>query len=435
MTILYWDCFSGIAGNMAVASLLDLGASQKKLRDGLSSIAFAEGPVELIIEEKMVDGIRGVYFNTRDDDQQQGHGHHNDHDHGHDHTHDHDHSHCHDNSHNHNHAHADNDNAHDHAPHRGLNDIVALIDKAEITSRAREIAINLFKALAEAEAAIHGKSVDAVHFHEVGARDSIADIVGVAICLDDLQVHKVVVSPVHLGSGMVKCAHGTMPVPAPATALLLKGLPVVFDHHISFELTTPTGAAILKGVGAAAQSLPMTFDRVGHGHGSKNIGQANFLRAFLSEHEQVKKNSETIVLFASNIDNASGEILGHATEELMRLGALDVCLIPVIMKKGRPGHIIQVQSIVERAEAIEKAIFSLLPTLGVRRQEVGRTSLTREAVNVETNLGRLAGKKVCEFDGTYSEKIEFDEIVRLADERQTTPQKLMNKLQPQKKKN
>ncbi|EKD81038.1 MAG: hypothetical protein ACD_39C02015G0001, partial [uncultured bacterium] len=274
---LYWDCFSGIAGNMAVASLLDLGASREKLRHGIASISFSEGKIELIIEEKMVDGIRGVYFNTMDD-----HKEHSGHDHAHAHAHEHEHleapeagfikheplyEHDHQLEHGlkpqdhthieHSHdCHPDHESPHEHghehhhASHRGLKEITALIEQADISKSARQLAIECFRVLAEAEAEIHGKTVDEVHFHEVGARDSIADIVGAAICFDDLNISKVYVSPVHLGSGVVKCAHGVMPVPAPATALLLKGLPVVFDSDIRFELTTPTGAALLKGLKA-----------------------------------------------------------------------------------------------------------------------------------------------------------------------------------------
>ncbi len=298
------------------------------------------------------------------------------------------------------------------------------------------MALDCFKVLAEAEATIHGKSVDEVHFHEVGARDSIADIVGVAICLDDLHVDKIVVSPVHLGSGMVKCAHGIMPVPAPATALLLKGLPAVFDHNVRFELTTPTGAAILKGLAARPQADgQVTFTRVGHGHGSMDIGQANFLRAFLCEPEMVKKNADSIVVLETNIDNATGEVLGHAVDELMRMGALDVCLIPVLMKKGRPGHIVQIQVAGEKTACIEQAVFDLLPTLGLRKRLMDRTTLCREAITVSTEYGDMAGKNTLESDGTQTEKIEFDEIVRVATEQKTTPRKLLNKLEHRKKKN
>lgn len=447
MTILYWDCFSGIAGNMAVASLLDLGASRDKLVNALKSIPFEEGRIGLIIEERLINGIRGLYFNTVDDE--------------HSHFHEHiagplAHTHCHEHDdaqvlqhdfHEHHehlcHTHDDNqlpthiveheerchDDHHHHAPHRGLKEICRLVENADITAAARDIALNCFRMLAEAEAEIHGKSVDEVHFHEVGARDSIADIVGVAVCLDDLQVSEVRVSPVHLGSGIVKCAHGFMPVPAPATALLLKGYQVVFDHQINFELTTPTGAAILKGVNArSVTGVSQSYSRVGHGHGSYNTGQANFLRAFLADPEQVKKNSDSVVVLTTNIDNATGEELGHAVSELIRAGAYDACLIPLLMKKGRPGNQLQVIAAVDKAEFLEKKIFDLLPTLGLRRIMVERSVLPRESVSVPTSLGILSGKRITEADGNVVDRIEFDEQVRLSEEQKSTPRKIKQKI-------
>ncbi len=434
MTTLYWDCFSGIAGNMAVASLLDLGANRQKLLEGLKSINFAEGQIELIIEERLVDGIRGLYFNTVDDEHGHQHHHHDGHDdhHAHDHAHDHSHhghEHVHGHGHEHTHCHnEDKQQHHGHAPHRGLKEIRAMIEAAGISPRARAIAINCFRELAEAEAIIHGKSVDEVHFHEVGARDSIADIVGAAICLDDLDVQEVVVSPVHLGSGMVRCAHGMMPVPAPATALLLKGFSVVFDHDVPFELTTPTGAALLRGMKAGAVTGSRTFTKVGHGHGSLKTGRANFLRAFLIEPETVKKKSDQVSQLTSNIDNATGEELGHAVSKLMSAGALDVCLVPVLMKKGRPGH--QLQVLVEPAKAaiIENMIFSLLPTIGVRRCLVDRSILQRACEEADSNFGRIRVKKITTPDGETLTEPEFDEIVRISEEQKSAPRKIKQRI-------
>lgn len=438
MTTLYWDCFSGIAGNMAVASLLDLGANRQKLIEGLKSINFAEGQIEIIIEERLVDGIRGLYFNTVDDEHQHHHRH-DDHNHsGHSHCHEHhDHDHDHEHEHSHTHCHNDNDDSsdhshsrseHGHAPHRGLKEITAMIDAAAISQRAREIAVSCFRELAEAEATVHGKSIDEVHFHEVGARDSIADIVGAAICLDDLDVCEVIVSPVHLGSGMVRCAHGTMPVPAPATALLLKGFSVVFDHDVPFELTTPTGAALLRGMKARAAVGAQTFIKVGHGHGSLKTGRANFLRAFLIESETIKKKSDQITQLTSNIDNATGEELGHAISKFMAAGALDACLIPILMKKGRPGHQLQVLAEQAKAAMIENMIFSLLPTIGVRRCSVDRSTLQRECEEADSNFGRIRVKKITKPDGETVTEPEFDEIIRIAEEQNCAPRKIKQRI-------
>lgn len=171
-----------------------------------------------------------------------------------------------------------------------MKEIRLLIEKADLSENARQIALSCFEALAESEATIHGKSVDEVHFHEVGARDSIADIVGAAVCIDDLGITEILTTPVHLGSGMIKCAHGVIPVPAPATALLLKDFPVVVDTSVPFELTTPTGAAILKGLHAKPlQKKEFSYSKVGHGLGKKEIGRPNFLRAFLINSDQSEK--------------------------------------------------------------------------------------------------------------------------------------------------
>ncbi|MGM0599338.1 MAG: LarC family nickel insertion protein [Candidatus Rifleibacteriota bacterium] len=278
MNILYWDCFSGIAGNMAVASLIDLGADRKKLEKAVASIPFEEGKVELIFEEKLNMGIRGTYFNTLEDHVMHATPDKNDSQHSHTHKHSHEHS--------QNHSHGDHHHHH-HGPHRGLPEIRALLEKADISDNAREIALKCFSELAAAEAEIHGKSIDEVHFHEVGARDSIVDMVGVAVCFDDLNIGEIKISPVHLGSGMVNCAHGKIPVPAPATAVLLKGFPVVIDTDVPFELTTPTGAAILRGMKAEPVGPgEFVYEAVGHGLGSFNTGRPNFLRAFLKKGSQ-----------------------------------------------------------------------------------------------------------------------------------------------------
>lgn len=399
MKTLYWDCFSGIAGNMAVASLIDAGACKDELTKGLESIPFEEGKIELILEEKMVNGIRGTYFNTHDD-------------------HDHDHEKIHETHH-----------SHSHAPHRGLTEIKKLISAAKISERAKDIANACFMHLAEAEAEIHGKTVDTIHFHEVGARDSIADIVGVAICIDNLGISNVQASPVHLGSGFVKCAHGTIPVPAPATALLLKDMPVIFDHDICTELTTPTGAAILKGLNCRFPAISnCQYTSVGHGHGSKVLSRPNLLRAFLSEELPDALSSDRIICMTTNIDNATGELVGHAAEKLLMLGALDVCIIPAIMKKGRPAQQLQIIVKPEDSPRIESALFKLLPTLGIRKIQLERTILNRIETTVKTDLGNLKAKQIVNPDKTLSQKIEFDEIVRLSEEHDKTPMQIIEQL-------
>ncbi len=441
MTTLIWDCFSGIAGNMAVASLLDLGADVEKLKKAIDSLEFVEGPLELVIEEKLNMGIRGVYFNSLDDyllehshNHEHDHGH--NHDHGHTHNHDHEHSHshnnhAHDHEHDHDHEHAhehahshahDHGHGHHHGPHRGMPEIRALIEKAQMTERAKEIAISCFTALAQAEAHIHGKPVDEVHFHEVGARDSIADMVGAAVCLDDLNVSEVLITPVHLGSGMVKCAHGLIPVPAPATAILLQGLPVVIDNEVSFELTTPTGAALLKGLAAKPVfTREFLYEKVGHGLGSRQTGRPNFLRAFLSNSENSsKKKADFVVKLSTSLDNVTGELLGHAASSIMASGALDFCIFPVTMKKGRPGFVLEILAAPQMADQVEKQVFAELPTLGIRRQMIQRSILERESAEEDSCFGLIKGKRITEIDGRQRFAAEFDEKVRLS-EREKMP--------------
>ncbi|MEW6709736.1 MAG: LarC family nickel insertion protein, partial [Candidatus Riflebacteria bacterium] len=221
-------------------------------------------------------------------------------------------------------------------------------------------------------------------------------------------------TPVHLGSGMVKCAHGLIPVPAPATALLLKGYQVVIDTDTPFELTTPTGAAILKGLKAQPlASENLAYDKVGHGLGSREIGRPNFLRAFLTS-SQAKKKADLIVEFSTNLDNVSGELLGHAASQIMAAGALDFTIVAATMKKGRPGHVLTVIATPENAEAVEKAIFDELPTLGLRKATIERTVLDRREIEIETTAGKVRAKEITEIDGSKRTTIEFGERARIA---------------------
>jgi uncharacterized protein (TIGR00299 family) protein len=481
MTTLYWDCFAGIAGNMAVGSLLDVGADPGRLRAALASLPFPEGPLELIIQETLKGGFRATYFNTVDDHppesisgqasdhgprhdhgRSSGHVHAHDHDHdrehNHDHNHDHNHGRDHERDHDHHHDHrGDHDHDHDldhdhelgshnervaehgrdrsrgrgqrqalprrsrraaaspaghssHAHHgRGLSEIRALLAAADLRPAARTAALACFQALAEAEARVHGTTVEKIHFHEVGARDSIADIVGAAVCLDDLGVTSVFVSPIHLGTGFITCDHGRLPVPAPATALLLQGYPVFADPAIVGELTTPTGAALIRGL-AAQPGLPagFTYQRVGHGCGRRQFALPNLLRAFLGDAARAGRQLETVTLLETNLDNVTGELLGHVLEQAMAAGALDVALTPVLMKKGRPGHRLTVMCAPSRAAALEDLLFRELPTLGIRRQMVTRAVLARESATIETSHGSLPGKRIREIDGKLRAVVEFD---------------------------
>lgn len=451
---------------MAVGSLLGLGADPDKLRHGLAGIDFAEGPLELIIRSVMKSGISATYFNTADDEHSSPHGHDSDHEHshaskplaegpqshhhhpahhhGHDpdpeqaHTHVHDqndhphhgHDHVHDHAHEHSHTHSPQDHVHNrqrpsshrehhhHTHRRGFRDIRDMLEKSALSPNARKLAIEFFRVLGEVEATIHGSTLEEIHFHEVGARDSIADMAGVAICLDDLGVSSVHVSPIHLGSGFVRCQHGSMPVPAPATAALLAGLPVYSRPEVVGELTTPTGAAILKGVGAKP-GMPegFTFSRIGYGAGTKDFGIPNLLRGFLGAQEgRTERKRETAAILETNVDNVTGELMSHVMTELLQQGAADVTFTPLLMKKGRPGYLISVICPAESRESLENVLFRELPTLGVRHRLTERTILTREAVSLQTPYGDVRGKKISEAPGQVRLVAEFDELQRLARE-------------------
>lgn len=512
MSLLYWDPFAGISGNMAVGSLLDLGADPERLTNLLESIPFPEGRLELLLERRIKKGFDGTYFNTADDDgpahdhDPAGEGPHNHHDHEHEDQHDHEHPHpdapehthsgvmatgrktdladlkmcqrekfiClkklgktdkhnkekkHDHHHDDEHKHGKKGHhhstgeSHDHAAstsssghshpqggtcaakwaaknspapehahphvhgdhgehvhlHRGMPEIRELLAKADLTPAMLDTALSCFAALAEAEGRVHGKKPEEVHFHEVGARDSIADLVGVAICLHDLGITSVHTGPVHLGSGFITCQHGKLPVPAPATAILLEGYPVFAEPGIVGELTTPTGAAILRGLHAQPGfPTPFTYHRVGFGHGKKDFPLPNTLRAFLGDNVGTRKQLEMVALLETNLDNVTGELLGHVAEKAMAAGALDVALTPIFMKKGRPGTRLSVIGKPQDLEALETLLYQELPTLGIRRQLIQRSVLSREESHRITAAGSLPSKRVQELDGTVSETLEFE---------------------------
>jgi uncharacterized protein (TIGR00299 family) protein len=290
--------------------------------------------------------------------------------------------------------------AEDQEDYRFLPDVEAILTKGALTTMQRALATTIFRKVAEAEAKVHGMPLGKVHFHEVGALDSIADIVGAAVGLDSLGVERFTSSPVAVGSGTVKCAHGVMPVPTPGTAELLKGVPLA-KCPVKGELTTPTGAAILTAVVSDfVESPEMTIERIGHGSGTKDfIEQPNILRLLVgSSHSDLRPPTsdllaDTVVVLETNLDDVAPELIGYCTERLFAAGALDVFVVPGQMKKGRPG--VQVQVICEPAKAseLEMSLFRETGTLGVRRTRAERSKLHREAVTVETPWGPVAAMR------------------------------------------
>jgi hypothetical protein len=304
--------------------------------------------------------------------------------------------------------------------HRHLHHIAAMIDRGQLAPRARDLAMRIFHKLAEAEAKVHGTTTDKVHFHEVGAVDSIADIVGAAIGFDLLGIERLVCSPVPTGHGYVEIAHGRCSIPAPATGELLRGVPLA-PLAVEGELTTPTGAAIVAALATGFGPLPpMTVDRIGYGAGQKDFPQPNILRLLIGT-QPISITSgnhlpqvESIVLLETNLDDCPGDAIGHAVERLFSAGALDVAVTPIQMKKGRPGVLVSVQARPDDADTLESILFQETPTLGVRRTQVVRTVLAREPHEVVTPWGPIAGKIAHLPDGSLRFAPEYEACHRVS---------------------
>lgn len=305
--------------------------------------------------------------------------------------------------------------------HRHLHHITAMIDGSVLSARQKDLAKQIFQKLAEAEARVHGTTIEKVHFHEVGAVDSIADIVGAAIGFDLLGIERVVCSPVPTGRGYIEIAHGKCSIPAPATGELLRGVPLA-ALDVEGELTTPTGAAIVKALADEFGPLPaMTVERIGYGAGQKDFPQPNILRLLVGEGiakpqaAGSRPRTETIVLLETNLDNATGEEIAHAVDRLWAAGALDVSLIAIQMKKGRPGVLVSVQGRPGDADRLEAILFAETPTLGVRRTTMMRTVLAREPHEVATRWGSVAGKVAYLPDSSQRFAPEYEACREIAD--------------------
>ncbi len=281
-------------------------------------------------------------------------------------------------------------------PHRHLHHIRKIIEEANLHQNVKTRAIAVFQRLAEAEAAVHGSTVEKVHFHEVGAVDAILDIVGACYALDRLGIQRVTCSPVATGSGTVLCDHGLMPVPAPATAKLIQGIPIV-GTDIQSELLTPTGAAILTEFADHYGALPpMTTESVGVGAGHRDLPRPNILRVFLGHatdcDAQTTDPHDRVTILEANIDDTTPEVLGYTTEQLLNAGALDAYCLPIQMKKSRPGHLLAVICEQATVEALENIIFAETTTLGIRKHEVQRSCVERKIEPVQTPFGEIRMK-------------------------------------------
>ncbi len=358
MKIAYFDCFSGAAGDMIVAAMLDAGLDEAYLCDQIASMGM-EGLAINVTRVKRC-GMSAVYF-------------------------------------------APVVTGHQH--HRGLDDIVEIIGRSAVNDTVKQRAIAIFEILAEVEGNIHGKGPREIHFHEVGAVDSIVDIVGACVGLEALGVDRVCCSAISVGGGVVQCAHGTMPVPAPATAELLKRAhaPVV-GGPVDAELLTPTAAAFIARTASGFGSLPsMRIEGIGYGAGTREFKQVpNVLRMVIGSGDEEDTNTDTVCLLECNVDDADGETIGHAVDVLRQHGALEVFTTPVYMKSSRPA--VQLSVLVEPAERgkFETLIFAQGLTLGIRRQMLERSVLARKWVSVDTEYGPIRVKT-----GVYGEKQVF----------------------------
>lgn len=303
--------------------------------------------------------------------------------------------------------------------HRDLEQILACITVAKLSPGARRIAVRIFERLAKAESSVHGVSIDQVHFHEVGAIDSIVDIVGCAVAWDQLRIQQAVASPVPTGSGFVQIAHGRVSVPAPATAQLLKGIPLA-KCNLPFELTTPTGAAILAELIGSFGPLPsMQIESIGAGAGTMDLeDRPNLLRIFLGSSPQdsasVGISSDTVVELETNLDDITGEQIGFAIEQLWRAGALDVFTTGIQMKKNRPGTLLSVLASPDQATRIEQVLFQHTGTLGIRKTLKQRSILRRRHIQVDTPWGKVDCKMVIHPDGSFGFSPEYESCKEIA---------------------
>jgi uncharacterized protein (TIGR00299 family) protein len=434
MKTLHFDCFAGIAGDMALGALVDLGVDPDVLRGELRKLGIGGWDLRFVRTER--NGITGIHavvdiagrtdHHAQDDEDGPAHPH--DHEHQHDeHQHDeHDHNHHDKYEHGHNHEGAHQHqygHSHEHH-HNSWRDIRRLIENSGITGAAKKRALDIFGRIAAAEAQVHGTPEDAVAFHEVGALDSIIDIVGTAICLDLLGPDRITASEIELGGGTVKCAHGILPVPAPATILICRGLPVRVGGF-NKEMTTPTGAAILAAsVDAFVSTGSFRELKTGYGMGTRKLDKPNMLRVSLREESpagaapldaaELPVITEDLVLMEANIDDMSGEALGFLMENLFSAGALDVTFSPCTMKKSRPGTVVTVLCPPARLEDLRRTMFQKSATLGFRETPVRRLSLRREERRLGGDFGEVRAKTVFWGDTPLRRKIEFEDRAALA---------------------
>ena len=407
MKTLYLDCAMGAAGDMLASALLELlpdpdGFVEKLNGLGIPGVTYTK-------EAAVKCGIRGTHLTVTVNGEEASaffealHAHHHHHDHGHDHDHEY--------------------HEHDH-PHSGMHEIEHIVEDLQTSDAVKKEILAVYGLIAQAESRVHGEPVEQIHFHEVGAMDAVADIAAVCLLLAELAPEQVIASPVNVGGGTVKCAHGILPVPAPATAELLKDIPA-YSGTVKSELCTPTGAALLKRFAASFGEMPvMRTEAVGYGMGMKDFPVANCMRAMLGETEEPKHAHHGncacgVTELCCNIDDMTAEELSFAMERLFEAGAREVFTAPVTMKKSRPGQLLHVICDEGNKGAIVRTVFRHTATIGVREYPIKRYVLDRETREIETPCG-VVREKVVSGCGVSRSKYEFDDLARIARENDLT---------------
>lgn len=461
MKALYVEPFAGISGNMLLGALLDAGVPFAFLQEEFAKLHL--GNYELVHKSVNKCGIQAQYFNVvlpeeqehehaHDGDQVNEHHHVHDHDCDHEHEHHHDHAHdyawmhvhgiahshdhepvleekpcgCdHHHNHEHNHDqehHHEHHTHHHHHEHRNLHDIEEILDHSDLPKEVIAKAKEVFLVIAKAEAKVHGSTVEEIHFHEVGAIDTIIDVVGNILALQYLGIEKVFTTPVNTGFGFVECAHGQMPVPTPATAELLQGIPN-YRGTVEKEMTTPTGAALLKVLASPVKEVPDGFsgETIGYGAGTRDVEIPNVLRVTMGLWNETVGNGnsgsavERLLFLECNLDDLNPEIMPYVLEKLLAAGALDAWLQPVIMKKGRPAQTLKVLCSPEQRQVMEQIMFTQTTTLGVRAYYVERTALERRWKTVQTPWGEVRVKEGL-LDGKVVNAVpEFEDCKKIAE--------------------
>ena len=408
MKTLYLDLPMGAAGDMLSAALYELLNDEEK-KAFLEEINKAGIPSVTVSAEKSVKcGITGTHFTVKVDGQEEeSHDEHEHHHHEEEHCHEHEHSHDHEHHHDHDH---DHEHGHHHHHHSSMADIEGIINSLKIPDSVKSDVIEVYKLIAAAESNAHGVPVTDIHFHEVGTMDAVADITAVCLLMNKIGAQKICASAVNVGSGHVHCAHGILPVPAPATAFILKGVPI-YSGHITGELCTPTGAALLKHFVSSFGNMPqLKITGIGYGMGKKDFEAANCVRAILGEGDEAL---EQILEYTCNLDDISAERIAFAMEQLFAAGAIEAYTIPVTMKKSRPGHLLCVMCRESDKDKILQTIFKHTTTLGVRENISRRYFLDRSIETVKTEFGEVRIKRA-EGYGVKREKYEYEDLAAIA---------------------